>query len=131
MKQKIVWIAAGCLLACCIFVMVLQSSETPVPEFSSSSDVQFGLFYFPSDKNVGEILDADTAIEKAKALWIEEFSTRNGKPYNPINDLPIEANYDTEEAYWIVNGTLPDDCLGSVPIAIIAPDGDVSAVWMG
>lgn len=131
MKQRITWIVTACLLVCCFFIMFFQSSKTSVPQFTSSGDAQFGLTYFPSNKNVGSIADAETAIEKAKALWMEEFSTINGKPYDPINGYPIEATYDYDEEYWILNGTLPDLCLGSVPIAIIEPDGDVLAVWMG
>ena len=93
------------------------------------TDYQWEIKTFPSDKNVGQVDDVNTAIEKAKELWVDEFSIIIGQPYNPINGRKIEVSYDSEEECWHINGTLPPNTLGGVTHAIIQKDGKVIAVW--
>ena len=82
------------------------------------------------EKGTDEVIDnAQTAVEKAKELWIDKFGTINGQPYNPINGRKIEVSYDSEEECWHIYGTLPPNTLGGVPHVIIRKDGKVIAIW--
>lgn len=85
---------------------------------------------FPYEGNVGPVPDAETAIARAKELWLEKYGVVNGKPYDPTRGCPISVGYDEENDCWAVNGTLPENAIGSVPFAIIQRDGTVLAVGM-
>ena len=95
------------------------------------SEYQWEIENFPSTENVGQINDALAAIESAKELWIEKFSTIGGQPYDPINEREIEIFLDRDDDCWLIRVLLPPETLGSTPHAIIQKDGDVVAVWMG
>ena len=92
---------------------------------------QWEIENFPLDKNIGEVNDADTAIEKAKKLWIENYGTVNDQPYDPIQGREIEVFFDNDNDCWLVKTVLPSNVKGSVPHAIIQKNGTVMAVWMG
>lgn len=132
MKNKaMIFMILGLVLAIIAGVIIMQfhsKKQTDVGTFELTK-YQWEIENFPSDKNVGQVNDSDTAIEKAKELWIEEFSVIDGKPYNPINGRKIEVSYDSDEECWHINGTLKPDTLGGVPHAIIRKNGNVIAVW--
>ena len=109
--------------------MLFTSKKPPNVEEFSLSSYQWEIENFPSDKNVGQVDDANTAIEKAQELWLEKYSIVNGQTYNPINGRKIEVSYDSENDCWHINGTLPPKSGGGVPHAIIQRDGKVTAVW--
>ena len=80
------------------------------------------------DRNVGTVPTKDVAIEKARMLWEEDFSSHMYK----FNDSPIVVAYDSQNKCWRINGTLPNNnTLGAVPCALIKENGEVLAVWMG
>ena len=107
-----------------------KNAEDNVLKFDLTN-YQWGIENFPSDKNVGYVDNANTAIEKAKELWIEKYSMFGGQPYNPLDGVKIIVSYDYERDVWLINGTLPPDIDGVVPQALIQKDGKVLAVWMG
>ena len=96
----------------------------------ADSQYQWGIENFPSNKNVGPTENAETAVKKAKNLWIEDLSMWVGKNRNPINGRAIEVSYDSKNECWHVNGTLAPNVWGSVPNVLIKKDGTVLAVWM-
>ena len=130
-KNLIIFIVVGAALAVLggtIFMLFNLDKSCNIKEFSLA-DYQWEVETFPSDKNVGQIDNAQTAVEKAKELWIDKFGTINGQPYNPINGRKIEVSYDSEEECWHIYGTLPPNTLGGVPHVIIRKDGKVIAIW--
>lgn len=132
-NRIIVLVAIGLALAViggAIVMLFNSKKQSAVGEFTLTK-YQWEIENFPSDKNVGQVNDSNTAIEKAKELWIEKFSTAGGKPYNPINGKKIEVSYDSEKECWHINGTLSSNVDGAVPQALIQKDGEVLAVWMG
>lgn len=81
-------------------------------------------------RNVGEIKDAADAVEKAKALWDNDFGIIDGKYYDPTEGRNVEVSFDQKSLCWLLCGTLPDNTFGTVPMAIIKSDGTVVSVWM-
>lgn len=110
-----------------IFRLNKQSS---IGEFAVE-EYQWEIENFPYEKSVGQVDDANVAIEKAKELWLEKYSTVNGQPYDPIKGKKCEIFFDHGNNCWLVKTTLPSNTKGSVPHAIIRKDGTVIAVWMG
>lgn len=113
-----------------LFMLINLNKYPTVLEFNLV-DYEWEATTFSSEKNVGEVNDAKTAIKKAEGLWIEKFSDINGEPYNPINGRKIEVSFDSKNECWHINGTLASNMLGSVPHALIKKNGNVIAVWMG
>ena len=111
-----------------IFMLFDSNKSYNIKEFSLLN-YQWEIETFPSDKNVGQVDDASTAIEKAKELWFEKFSMIGENTYNPINGRKIEVSYDSKEECWHVNGTLQKNTLGGVPHAIIRKNGEGLAIW--
>lgn len=119
-----------------------QSTDSSVIDGQKTfdmADYQNEIGFFASDKNVGRVDNEDTAIEKAKVLWREEFGSVNGEPYDPIKDKNIEAFFDSENNSWLIK-TIPAEAeeesggyikitLGGGLYAIIQNDGAVVAVW--
>lgn len=106
----------------------LKSSDVGVFRLS---EYQWEIENFPSDKNVGQVHNSKVAIERAKELWLEEYSIINGQHYNPINGRKIEVSFDFTNECWHINGTLPSNVDGAVPHALIQKNGKVLALWMG
>lgn len=107
-----------------------MENKKQIKEFEVEA-YQWEMDNFSSNKNVGPIENAKIAVQKAKQLWIDEFSTFNNQSYNPINGRKIEVSYDADNECWLINGTLSSRTKGSVPYAIIEKEGKVLAVWMG
>lgn len=132
MKNKIIiLISIGLVLAVIggAIIMLFNSNKQPdVGEFELNK-YRWEIETFPSDKNVGQVDDANAAIEKAKELWIEKYSVVGGQPNNPINGKPIKIYFDEKNDCWYVHGTLPKNQVGGYPHAIIQKDGKVIAVW--
>ena len=91
----------------------------------------------PIDKNVGAVDDKETAIEKAKELWVETFSdyynAAYGRPFDPNSDLEygtVTCDFDYDHQCWHVYLRLPPDTYGDGPHAIIREDGQVLDVWL-
>lgn len=93
------------------------------------SEFQWDVDTFPSDKNIGSVDDYSVAIDKAKELWVEEYSMLGGQAYNPINGETIKVRFDEKNDCWLVYGTLPENAVGGVPHVIVKKDGNVIAVW--
>jgi hypothetical protein len=132
MRKKIL-IAIGCLtisIFCGIIIMIFNSKKINVPEFNLT-DYNWEIEHFSSNKNVGQIDNANIAIEKAKELWLEIYGMINGEPYDPTRGRKINVSFDSENDCWRIYGTLPSNVDGAVPQALIKSDGDVLAVWMG
>jgi len=134
-KKTLIFIVIGLTLAVtvAVIVMLFYSNKKPdliIREFDASN-YQWEIENFPSEENVGQVDDANTAIEKAKELWIEKYSVVNGQPYDPINGRKCEVYFDHGSDCWLVTITLPSNIKGSTPRAIIKKDGTVIAVWMG
>ena len=113
-----------------IIILFHSNKHHSIKEFDVL-EYQWEIENFSFEKNVGQIDDADTAIEKAKDLWSENYSTVNNQPYDPIKKRKIEVFFDQHNDCWLVKTTLPSNTKGAVPHTIIEKDGTVLAVWMG
>lgn len=122
--------------------IVPQSTDSSVIDGQKTFDIadyQNEIGFFASDKNVGPITDEETAIEKAKALWREEFGSVIGETHDTISDKKLEALFDSENDCWLIKALPPEPkeesggyikiTLGGGLYAIIKNDGAVVAVW--
>lgn len=130
-KKTIVLIMAGVVLVIIGGAMIMSSDSSKpldVSEFDLK-EYQWELETYPSDRSVGQVNDQETAIQIARLLWVEEYSTIGSQPHNPINGREIEVSYDPNNECWHINGTVPLNTLGGVPHAIVQKDGKVLAIW--
>ena len=81
---------------------------------------------FSYEINVGEITDPFSAIEKAEKLWMEKLNT-----YDEVQECANTKKvvyYDIKNKLWMIHGTLPNNLLGPVPVALLEENGNVLAV---
>lgn len=131
-KLSVTLKAVGVLLLSVVILWQLKNAEEPqiIVADCDITQLQEEIERFPFDRNVGLVPDAETAIARAKELWLEKYGVINGKPYDPTHGCPISVGYDAKHDCWAVNGTLPKNGMGAVPFAIIQSDGTVLAVGM-
>ncbi len=134
MKKKFVItiIVLAVLLLSAVILWQVKTAEEPIIVVTDCdiANHQRVIEECPYEGNVGPVLDAETAIARAKELWKEKYGVINGKPYDPTGGRPIMVGYDAEHDCWVVNGTLPKNAFGVVPFAIIQSDGTVLAMGM-
>lgn len=121
-----IFIVLGIVLA--VHNNYFNNTKIEYKEFKIS-DYQWAIEHYSFSQNIGFINKAETAMEKAKELWMVKYGTINGKPYNAINGQRICVFYDPLAECWYIHGTLPPHTLGGVPHALIKKNGDVLAVW--
>lgn len=133
MKKIFTLIATVLVLAIIggIIVMIIHSNKHPSIREFDIAKYQWEIENFSSQKNVGQVNDVDTVIQKAKELWIEKYSTVNDQSYDPIKGRKIEVFFDNNSDCWLIKTALLPDTKESVPHAIIRKDGMVIAVWIG
>ena len=131
-KAILAIIAFAVMLLCAVIlwqVKITKDSEIVVRD-CNITNYQRVIEECPYEGNVGPVPDAETAVTKAKELWLEKYGVINGKPYDPTGGRPIMIGYDAKNDCWVVNGTLPKNAFGVVPFAIIQGDGTVLAMGM-
>ena len=104
--------------------VILFQNQTPNVKAFESNDYQYYVDNFPSEENVGNIIDAKDAIKKAEKIWIKLYgeSMKKEKPY--------QVFYDENTGIWLVQGTLRSDMMGGVANILIQNEtGKVLAVW--
>ena len=116
------------LLILVIFIggvfMVIVQNKSPVVENFKSSDYQYYIDNFPSEENVGNIIDAKDAIKKAEIIWIKLYGE------NIKKEKPFKVFYDAESEIWLVCGTLRTNMMGGVANILIEDGtGKILAVW--
>ena len=132
-KKKLIAIAAlAVLLLGAVILWKVNTAEEQVIVIMDCdlASYQRVIERFPYEGNVGPIPDAETAVARAKELWLEKYGVINGKPYDPTHGCPIKVGYDAKQDCWVVHGTLPKNAIGAVPVAIIQGDGTVLAMGM-
>jgi hypothetical protein len=131
-KTNIAWKVVGVLLLSAVLIWQVKIAEDPeiVVRDCDIANHQQVIEKCPYEGNVGPVPDAETAVAKAKELWLEKYGVINGKPYDPTGGRPIMIGYDAKNDCWVVNGTLPKNAFGVVPFAIIQGDGTVLAMGM-
>ena len=104
--------------------MIIIQNKTPNVEAFEFNDYQYYIDNFPSEENVGNIIDAKDAIKKAEKIWIKLYgeSIKKEKPY--------QVFYDENNGIWLVQGTLRSNMKGGVAnILIQNKTGKILAVW--
>ena len=104
--------------------MIIIQNKTPNVKGFEFNDYQYYVDSFPSDENVGNIVDAKDAIKKAEKIWIKLYgeSIKKEKPY--------QVFYDEDNGIWLIQGTLRSNMKGGVAnILIQNKTGKVLAVW--
>ena len=131
-KASITLKAVGVLLLSAVILWQVKIAEDPEGAVRECDIATFQreIEEFPFEGNVGPVPDAETAVTKARELWLEKYGVINGKPYDPTGGRPIMIGYDAKNDCWVVNGTLPKNAFGVVPFAIIQGDGTVLAMGM-
>lgn len=132
-KKVILAITAFAVILLCAVILwqvkITKDSEIVVRD-CNITNYQRVIEECPYEGNVGPVPDAETAIARAKELWLEKYGVISGKPYDPTHGCPIMVGYDAVNDCWVVNGTLPKNGMGVVPLAIIQGDGTVLAMGM-
>lgn len=104
--------------------MIIIQNKTPNVKGFEFNDYQYYVDSFPSEENVGNIVDAKDAIKKAEKIWIKLYgeSIKKEKPY--------QVFYDEDNGIWLIQGTLRSNMKGGVAnILIQNKTGKVLAVW--
>ena len=104
--------------------MIIIQNKTPNVKGFEFNDYQYYVDSFPSEENVGNIIDAKDAIKKAEKIWIKIYgeSIKKEKPY--------QVFYDEDNGIWLIQGTLRSNMKGGVAnILIQNKTGKVLAVW--
>ena len=128
MKRKVwIFLTIGLTVAVAVGVTVLiLVNRSLVWEFDLE-EYQEEIAMFPSDKHVGPVEDASTAIEKAKELWTEIYGKKQAQ-----EQKPYRVSYDKKAGVWLVEGRFHLRNLGQkggVAHLLITDEGDVLAVW--
>ena len=134
MKKTVAMIGITILLIAVGIIVFFCFKQPTVGEFALSevlSKYEWEIKEYPTDKNVGEVNTPQVAIEKAKELWLEEYRTVGGKPYDPIKGRKILVSYDSANECWHLTVKIPRNVIGVFPHALIQKDGTVLAVWLG
>ena len=125
----------GIIIICGILLIVLLIGGIIINNYFEKAKVQsFSLddqtYYlqaiqdFPSDKYLGEILNAEQAKEKAISEWLNLF----GDKIN--NEKPYQVFFDEENDVWLVKGSLPKGRKGGVAYILMKKsDGKILAIW--
>ena len=128
MKKRIM-IICGILLIVVLtggFIIYNYFEKSKVKSFSLNDQTYYlqAIQDFPSDKYLGEILNAEQAKEKAIKEWLDLF----GNKIN--NEKPYQVFFDEENDVWLVKGTLPKGRKGGVAYILIKKsDGKILAIW--
>ena len=104
--------------------MIIIQNKTPNVKGFEFNDYQYYVDSFPSEENVGNIIDAKDAIKKAEKIWIKLYgeSIKKEKPY--------QVFYDENNGIWLVQGTLRSNMKGGVANILIQNEtGKILAVW--
>ena len=104
--------------------MIIIQNKTPNVKAFEFNDYQYYIDNFPSEENVGNIIDAKDAIKKAEKIWIKLYgeSIKKEKPY--------QVFYDENNGIWLVQGTLRSNMKGGVANILIQNEtGKIVAVW--
>ena len=111
------------ILICGVCMVIIQN-KTPKVKAFNLNDYQYYIDNFPSEENVGNIIDAKDAIKKAEKIWIKLYgeSIKKEKPY--------QVFYDENNGIWLVRGTLRSNMKGGVANILIQNEtGKILAVW--
>jgi hypothetical protein len=88
------------------------------------NEYQHYIRVFPSNKNVGSTADVDALVDKAIALWTEEFGEQDYK-----DGLGIVVFFDEKNRCWLIRTRPPLLTFGGAYDVIIHEDGRVIAAW--
>ena len=112
------------LVGVAVYMAFFNKPEEKVSEFSSS-EYNYYIINFPSDKILGTVDNQEMAKEKAEAVWIEMYGEEIKK-----EKKPYIVYFDLNSGVWLVTGSLPKNMDGGVPYILIQKlDGKVLAVW--
>lgn len=79
--------------------------------------------------NVGQIIDAETAIQKAKQIWADRLE------FTDYEGTNVCIYYDSTEECWLIIAKVDNSAqdklvLNSEPSVIIHKNGDILALWI-
>ena len=112
-------------------VPVLQEGEFDLNDYKESIDL------YPYNKNIGEITDENTAIDKAINEWknFEEYT--NFCEDSDNYSIEYEALYDSINDCWLIRTEVNFEGENSIdtvidwsPHLIVESDGDILALWI-
>lgn len=134
-KKIAIFIFTGTLLVV-VFMMVHNMRNVDQIKTIGTfdiSDYQTEITAHGYKRNMGEVPNAETAINCAKELWVERW----GEYGLPDEGEEIKVFYDESERCWLIvtDRTLwakrfRKNYTGVNPYALIHMDGEVLAVWM-
>ena len=83
-----------------------KSSDKLILEEFELASVQWAIYEFPRDENVGPISSAEDAAEKAKAMWMREIYAEYDS-WEEANGRPIVVAYDENNDCWYIWNSTP------------------------
>ncbi len=104
--------------------MVIIRNKSPKVKDFDLNDYQHYIDNFPSEEELGSVIDSKDAIKKAELIWINMYGEIIKK------EKPYQVFYDEKKKVWLIRGTLKADIKGGVAnILIQNKNGKVLAVW--
>lgn len=129
MKKRTVVLscAAICIAAIVILILALpkfQTESTEVKPFGLNK-YRRELAAFPSNKEVGRILDERDVLAKAEQVFLETFGE------DVLEEKPFKLYYDEQNKVWLVTGSCPSGSQykGGAAYLLVDEEGHVLAVW--
>ncbi len=104
--------------------MVIIRNKSPKVKDFDLNDYQHYIDNFPSEEELGSVIDSKDAIKKAELIWINMYGEIIKK------EKPYQVFYDEDNGIWLIQGTLRSNMKGGVAnILIQNKTGKVLAVW--
>lgn len=115
-------IFAGCSSKDSNIILLDKPDPITYPEYYEQAIEEF-----PSYLTVDPISDYMDAAQKGQQLWQQSLK----ELADEFLERAVEVFYVPEDDTWVVQGTLPEDFVGMLPISIIKSDGTVLSVgWI-
>ena len=129
MKKAILIFSIILVLFSVVLNVFITGSSKQTNKNFSINDYDYFIENFEGNVCVGEIKNADIAIEKAETIFLEKY-VRTVDKYRPY-----EAYYDKKNNCWLVKGTLKKKLFtnvkGGTPAVIFDAAGNILALWHG
>lgn len=123
MVRKIVLIFILLALVAGVYIIIIENHLPKVKNFEICN-YQYYIDNFPSQENIGPVIDAKDAVNKAEQIWVRLYGDKIKK------EKPYEVFLDEKNGIWLVRGSLRSGMMGGVAHLIVEKaSGKVLAVW--
>ena len=101
--------------------MIIIQNKTPNVKGFEFNDYQYYVDSFPSEENVGNIIDAKDAIKKAEKIWIKLYGESIKKENDNVDRIEVERFFSLEKGSnggALITAKLEETVLHSIALAV-------------